>query len=313
MKNLFITSTPFDALFNNLKVLAICLCLGVGYNVSTAQNGPDCSKICFEFAGASVGGPICTGEAGAVPAGATVTISDPKGNKTTAKANANGSFGANCSNLVCPVGTEITITVNGKKCTVKSQRPNTCNNNNQGTGGGEQGCRQMDSFFDVFTDLVQRGCDAQRRGDTNGAKNNFQQARDVNRQMDQILTEMIQMDLRPNPPGGGITTNPNAGNQGGGGNVIRANNGPDCSKICYEYGAIAVGGPICMGKAGAVPGGATVTITDSKGNKATTTAKADGSFGANCSNIVAPIGSEVTISVNGKTCTVKVQRPNSCN
>ena len=87
---------------------------------------------------------------------------------------------------------------------------------------------------------------------------------------------------------------------------------PDCSKICYEYGTVSSGGSICVGSKGAVKPNSTVKITDSKGNSTTTTSRADGSFGASAATLEAPIGSTVTIAVNGKSCTTTVQRPNTC-
>ena len=95
-------------------------------------------------------------------------------------------------------------------------------------------------------------------------------------------------------------------------NNVDAACGVDCSKIVASRGTGATGGMIIVGRAGSVPPNSTVTITDENGNTVSVTADEDGSFRAVESDLPDgfdhTVGGELTVTVDGKDCTVIIQR-----
>ncbi len=280
-------------LFGNVFLLfAFMLCF---LSTELRAQAPDCSKICYEYGTISTGGSICAGSAGAVPGNSTVTIRDDQGNSQTVKSKANGSFSTSVTNLVAPVGATVTIVVNGRSCTVKVKPPNSC---------GNFFCAQAspDNTRTVQTEILSMslsGMDAFCGGNMDTAHELLKEAAKKMKEQQQMLNDFARLAKQLS----------DAGNAGGGGNAA----GPDCSKICYDRGTVATGGPICGGQPGAVPPNSTVRIRDSRGNVTTTTANADGSFFTTCPNHVVRPGDQITIIVNGKRCQVRAQRPGGCN
>lgn len=104
------------------------------------------------------------------------------------------------------------------------------------------------------------------------------------------------------PPPGNVLPPP--------GNVIARPNQPEAcnDKISYRWAGASTGGSVCVGRPGAVPPGANVTVVDSQGNKAEGVANADGSFSIKCINLVGGVGATFTVLVNGRACTVTAVR-----
>jgi hypothetical protein len=86
----------------------------------------------------------------------------------------------------------------------------------------------------------------------------------------------------------------------------------DCSRIIASRGTAATGGMIIAGQSGSAAPNAVVAITDRQGNTVTVTAGADGSFrvleGDLPDGFDHTPGGPLTISSNGTSCTVTIQR-----
>lgn len=236
---------------------------------SLFAQGINASKICYEKGTVATGGAVCGGTAGAVPGGASIEVTDNKGNTTTGTANADGSFFIPCGNLSAGLGQTVTVKVNG--VCIQVQVVFSC-------GGSEGNTSTPSSSTGSST-----GSGAVTPNTGNGT----------------VTT--------PTPVTPGSTSGSNGGVNGGN-NAGGANNNAaiDCSRIAYIWRGASVGGPVCVGRPGAVPAGATVTIRDSKGNTVSGTAEANGSFGINCSDLVGAVGQTVTVTVNGVDCIVTI-------
>lgn len=88
--------------------------------------------------------------------------------------------------------------------------------------------------------------------------------------------------------------------------------GVDCSKITASRGTTATGGMLIGGKAGSVPGGASVTVSDSNGNAAKATAGADGSFELKEADLPSgfdhTIGNKLTVKAGDSSCEVTIEK-----
>lgn len=86
----------------------------------------DCEKLHAWRGTAATGGMIIHGEAGSVPAGSKVTITDGKGNTVTTTANDDGSFTVKESELPDgfdhTIGNGLTVSVGKSNCTVTIER-----------------------------------------------------------------------------------------------------------------------------------------------------------------------------------------------
>ncbi|OWY25629.1 hypothetical protein C7N43_20500 [Sphingobacteriales bacterium UPWRP_1] len=256
-----------------LFALAISLFTVFAATTVVAQ-GIDASKICYEKGTVATGGAICIGAKGAVPPGASIEVTDGKGNKATGNANDDGSFFIGCGGLSAGLGEKVTVKVNGVcievtavfSCGGSNSAPSTTNN--------ETGTATTPGTVTTPGNAAGTGA-----GSSTGT----------------TQTPPAQ----PVNPGGGNAVN---GNAGGANN----NAAVDCSRIAYIWRGASVGGPVCVGRPGAAPAGATVTVKDSQGHTATGTAQANGSFGINCSNLVGAVGQTVTVTINGVDCVVTI-------
>ncbi len=262
--------------------MIICVVLFFSSNEVQAQKGAkvavDCSKICYEYG--MTGTSFCIGGKGAVSPNSKVTLSDGT-NTVEGKSKADGSFGIDrIHQLVAPVGASIVVTVNGQSCKVIVRRPNTCERPKKagkvGRGGRGTGYNNP-----------KRSATTPNNTDKSKEEKNKEEEEQSKKEKQNESTD-IEKDLE----------------KVGKGTI-------DCSKICYEYGI--TGTSFCKGSAGAVDPNSKVEISDGK-NTVTGESQKDGSFAiVPINNLEAPVGSTVTITVNGKSCKVIVQRPNGCN
>lgn len=268
-----------QSFFHTFCLFALVLGLLTFTTSSTLfAQGINAPKICYEKGTVATGGAVCSGTAGAVPGGASIEISDGKGGTATGTANADGSFFIPCGNLSAGLGQTVTVKVNG--ACIQVQVVFSC--------GGSDGNNATPS-----TSTGNSTGNGAVSPNTSGG------------------TSTTPTPVTPGGTTGNNTTGVGTGTGGanaGNGNPGGANNNAaiDCSRIAYVWRGASVGGPVCVGRPGAVPAGATVTVRDSKGNTVSGTAEANGSFGINCSDLVGAVGQTVTVSVNGVDCVVTI-------